>query len=366
MHNSKVGAFMAEWEKSHEHGVLPGAMLMKYGPEDYVGATIAVRGTLYFHGSHTAEVREALCKCFDAYETIAKQHLTWLWREEPPEGPDKFAYAKAPTLRAMLKKMGEDDHVGFAYTGGKKPHDASPWLFFASGLRAWEAKLGWNGLDSLRFSVPREVVEKNPVLFQELFVEFARLLKAEHGHAGFAFNLSLPRPEANEPTEAFMVSKMAGLDAGSAGILAGRYERGINDHIVNIGWLTAINNHMLEKLGGMTRLNSELPRDWFAKYDYGNGIVIQAGPEPEIAPVELDPKPSIYVLPAMTLKDVRIAEIGALHGGSMDGEPRLTGLAAARWLSRFDVPEDDLLRYKSKLLSEPKLTQTTTLQSSFE
>lgn len=366
MNNSKVGTFMAEWEKSHEHGVLPGAMLMKDGPEDYVGATIAIRGTLYFKGSHTLEVREALCKCFDAYEAIAKQHLTWLWRVEPPAGPDKFMYAKAPTMPAMLKKMGEDDHVGFAYTGGKKPHDASPWLFFTSGLRAWQAKLDWSGLDSLRFSVPREVVEENPVLFQQLFVEFARLLKAEHGHAGFAFNLSLPRLESNESTEAFMVSKMAGLDAGSAGLIGGWYEQGIDDHIVNIGWLTAINNRMIDKVGGMMTLNSELPRDWFAKYDYGNGIGIQAGPEPEIAPVELDPKPAIYVLPAMALKEVRMAEIDDLHQGSMDGEPRLTGLAAERWRSRFDVPEGELLRFKSKLLSERKLTRETTLPSALE
>jgi len=101
-----------------------------------------------------------------------------------------------------------------------------------------------------------------------------------------------------------MVSKMARLDAGSAGLIAGRYEKGIKDHIVNIGWLTAINKRMVEEVGGTARLNSELPRDWFAKYDYGNGIVIQAGPEPEIASFELDPKPSIYVLPAMTLKEI--------------------------------------------------------------
>jgi len=366
MDNSKVGAFMTEWERSHERGVLPGAMLMKYGPEDYVGATIAVRGTLYFKNSHTPEVREALCKCFDAYEAIAKQHLTWLWREEPPEGPDKFAYIKAPAMRTMLKKMDEDDHVGFAYTGGEKPQDASPWLFFASGLRAWQAKLGWNGLDSLRFSVPREVVEENPILFQELFVEFARLLRAEHGHASFALNLSLPRRQPNEPTEAFMVSKMAGLDAGSAGLIAGWYEQGINDHIVNIGWLTAINYQMVEKVGGRMSLDSELPRDWFAKYDYENGIVIQAGPEPEIAPVELDARPSIYVLPAMALRDVRMTEVENLHDGSKDGEPRLTGLAAQGWLKRFDVPDDDLLRFKAKLLSEPKLTGRTTLPRSLE
>jgi len=364
MSKPDMGAFMAEWNAKHTHGIMPGAMLMKNGPQDYVGATLCVRGTLYFQGSSTPEVREAICKCFDAYEAIAREHLTWLWRDSPPEGPDKFAYAKAPPMRAMMKKMGPDDHVGFAYTGGEKAHEASPWRFHASGLREWQAKLGWNGLDSLAFSVPRETVEQNPTLFQRLFVEFARLLKAEHGHAGFAFNLSVTRPQENEATEAFMVSKMAGLDAGRAGLIRSWHEEGIDDHVVNIGWLTAINDAMLEKAGGLSALRSELPAGWFAKYGYGNGIVIQAGPAPEIAPVELDSKPSIYVLPAMALKAVRMTPGGDLHQGSQDGEPKLTGLAAAEWFTRFDVPEEDLMRYKTKLLGEPKLTKETTLPDS--
>jgi hypothetical protein len=54
-------------------------------------------------------------------------------------------------------------------------------------------------------------VEANPTLFQKLFVDFARILRAEHGHASFAFNLSAVCEELNESTEAVMVSKMAGL-----------------------------------------------------------------------------------------------------------------------------------------------------------
>lgn len=358
---SKKEQFMDEWTRTHEHGVLPGAMLMKYGPENYVGATICVRGTLYFKGSYTPEVREAIAKCFDAYQEIAKDQLTWLWREEPPEGPDKYAYAKAPPMRSMLKKMDEDDCVSFAYIGGKQAHDASPWTFFVSGLRGWQAKLGWKGLDCLRFSVPKELIQQQPTLFQSMFLEFARLLKAEHGYGGYALNLSLVRSEQNESTEAFMVSKMAGLDAGSAVSIAAGHEAGIDDHIANVGWLTAINNQMVEKIGGLPALRSELPASWFAKYDYGNGIIIQGGPEPEIAPVELDPKPAIYVLPSMLLRDLRVKDFGSLHYGSNDGEPRLTGLAAQEWFSRFDVLEKDLMSYKTKLLSEPKLTKETTL-----
>jgi hypothetical protein len=353
--------FMAEWTKTHGHLEMPGALLMKYGPQDYVGACIAVRGTIFYKGSSTPEGREALCKCFDAYEAVAKDHLKWLWRDSPPSGPDKFPYSKAPMLRDMVRKMDEDDHFGFKYIGGEQPHDASPWMFTTFGLRGWEAKLGHRGLDSLRFSFPREAVEENPTLFQKLFVDFCKLLKAVHGHAGFALNLSLPRREPNEPTEAFMVAKMAGLDAGSSHLIGGWVKRGVENKIVNVGWLTAINSAMVENVGGLFTLRSELPAMWFAKYDYGHGIVIQAGPEPEIAPVELDPKPAIYVLPAMALKDIRLFDTDDLHYGSKDGEPRLTGLAASEWLTRFDVPEEELIHYKAKLLKEPKLTKATTL-----
>jgi hypothetical protein len=361
MDEQALDAFMIKWMNTHERNVLPGAMLMKHGPHDYIGAALAVRGTLYFHGSHTAEVREAICQCFDAYETIAKPHLTWLWREEPPEGPDKFAYDKARPLRDMMSRLDADDHVGFAYIGGQKPHDASPWLFYVSGLRRWEAKLGWKGLDSLEFSLPRSVIDAHPRLFQQLFTDFARRLAAAHGHAGFAFNLSAVRWEENEATEAVMVSKMAGLDAGTSTLVARHGKTGIVDHIKTVGWLTAINASMVDAAGGIETLRSELPRDWFAKYDYGTGLVIQAGPEPEIAPVELDPKPAIYVLPNMALQTIRVRHIDSLHSYPKEGEPRLAGAAAERWLRRFDVPPEEILAYKAKLLDEPRLTPASLL-----
>jgi len=62
------------------------------GPQGYVGTVSAVTGTLFFNCAHLPEMREAICACFDEYEAIAGHHLTWLWRAEPPEGPDKIAY----------------------------------------------------------------------------------------------------------------------------------------------------------------------------------------------------------------------------------------------------------------------------------
>lgn len=65
---------------------MPGNLLMKGGPEDYIGAVLCVRGTLYFREAHTPLVREALCQCFDEFKQVAEPQLTWLWREEPPQG----------------------------------------------------------------------------------------------------------------------------------------------------------------------------------------------------------------------------------------------------------------------------------------
>lgn len=348
--------------KDHpEAQFLPGALLMKYGPQDYIGAALAIRGTLYFNGSHTPEVRAAMCDCFEAYEKIAKEHLTWLWRGEPPSGPDKFAYAKAPPMRKMMEKLRPDDAASFAYTGGAKPEDASQWMFYAQGLRAWQAKMDNWGLATVTFSFPPLFVEEHPTVMQKLFLEFAGKLKAVHGFAGFAFNLSLVRDEPNEPTEAYMATQMNGIDVGNPVLMGGRAKYGIKDHIKTVGWLTAINRDMVENVGGLTVLRSELPVSWFAKYDYGNGIVIQSGPTPEIVPIHIDPRPAIYVLPNMALKDIRMTESGGFHYGSKDGEPRLRGAAADEWLHRFDVLDEELLTYKTKLLDEPKLTQATTL-----
>jgi Protein of unknown function (DUF3396) len=347
-----------------EHGDkldIPGAALMKYGPEDYVGATMVLRGTLYFDGSHTPEVREAVCQCFEQYEALAKEHLTWLWLEEPPKGPDKFTYVKAPKLRDYVSRLLEDDHLGFAYISGKKPHDASRWQFRIFGRRGWQAKMGTWGLASLQFSLPLLYAEENPTAFQQLFVSFARRLRSVHGHGGHALQVSLVREEPNEPAEAMMAEFANGVDAGDNALIGGRAKNGITTRIKTIGWLTAINHDMVKQLGGLFTIRSELPMNWYALYDYGAGLVIQAGPKPELAPVSLDPKPAAYVLVNALLKEVRIPQIGGLHYGSKDGEPRIVGAAAEQWLRRFDITDDELLAYKAKLLDEPKLTKETTL-----
>lgn len=334
---------------------VPGGLLTRQGPQDYVGSVPAIMGTLFFNDAHLPEIREAICACFDEYESIAKKHLTWLWRSEPPEGPDKFAYAKAPPMRHMIKRMDEDDLVSFAYISGIQPHDAGDWEFKVFGQRGWEAKMIVRGTSALRFSLPLLYIEEHPTAFQSMFVSFAKRLKAIHGYGGHGLVLSAVRMGDNQPFEAFLADKLNGLDVGHPVSGSSHAHEGIK----TVSWLTAVNYKMVEKIGGLSTIRSALPMDWFALYDYGAGLVIQAGPQPDAAPTD-QPMPARLVLPNMLLKAVRAPKLN-LHYASKDGEPRIIGWAADQWLKRFDIEDDALLACKARLLDEPKLTATTTL-----
>jgi hypothetical protein len=349
--------FESALNEAREHGGFPGGMMTRRGARNYVGVVPAIAGTLFFKDAYRPEVREAICLCFEEYERLAKDHLTWLWREEPREGPDCIAYSKAKPMRTMMKRMDEEDAVSFAYVSGKNREDAGQWEFQAHGWRQWEAKMGTWGLCVVRFSMSMAYVAENPTAFQAMFVSFARRLHAVHGYGGQALILSAVRYSENQPFEAYMSAQAKGLDVGAPLNVATKVMGGIK----TVSWLTAINHDMVKKIGGLDAFRSGLPMDWFAMYDYGDGVVIQAGPKALAAAVTVDPKPATYVLPNMLLKEVRVADIGNLHRVSQDGANRLTGKAAEEWLQRFDVPGDDLLAYKVKLLTESVLTKESTL-----
>lgn len=336
---------------------IPGGQFMERAAKDYIGGWPALTGTLFFNDAHTPAVRDAICACFKAYEAIAKEHLTWLWREQPSDGKKCLPYREAKPITEMMKKLDEDAPVTFAYTSGEHNYDAGQWEFQAFGIRGWKAKMGTWGLSVVRFSMPHVYAEEHPLAFQAMFVKFADLLKAVHGYGGHGLVLSLVRASDNEPAEALISERYHGYDIGNPVSTSSVLKR---DQIKTVSWLTAISKELLEKVGGMAAVRSELPMDWFALYPYSAGVVIQAGPWADAAPVEYD-SPASYVLPNMLLKDVRCKEMFDLHAGSKYGEPRIRGAAAAQWLARFDVPDEELLDYKAKLLDEPKLDQETTL-----
>ena len=350
-------AFAAALRENAQAQQFPGGMLMPSGPQDYVGAVIAITGTLYFEDGFTPAKRAAIAQCFDDYLAQAGDVFTWLWRGEPPSGPPCLPYAKAPAIRDWFKDRDEDEQIDLNYASGVKRQDAGPYSFYVNAAPNWIARKG-RRLDVLRFALPFVDIIEQPKAFQRLFVEFARRLEALHGHGGFGFVLSPSEWNANQPTEAFVSEQMRGVDVGAPVFSASKLKR---DTFKTVSWLTAINHDMVEQAGGLHTLRSALPPDWFAFYDYGTGIVIQAGNEPDTAATLIDPKPPQYVLPNAALKAQRSAEFWLHLIASAAGESRLTDFKGEAWLQRFDVTDDELLDAKARLLDTPRLDQVHTL-----
>ncbi|RKG40966.1 type VI immunity family protein [Acinetobacter rongchengensis] len=342
------------WAEQQALGAIGGGIFTKEGPEDYVGAIPAIRAVLYFKEGYSDEMREAIAQCFDDYRAVAEEHLTWLWLDEPPKGAgsDSTQYKNVKPIRSIFKCYSPMKSLGFLYTSGKEKFATGAWEFSIGGASKWQIING-TYQSTLTFSMPIEWAEENTKLFIDLFINFAQRLKANHGYAGYACIISQIRDDQNEPTEAFLSRKWWAMDVGNPYLESDNLIKGIK----TVNWLTAINYEWFNRIKEEEALNSELPMSWFIGYDYGTGVVIQAGTLPLGGSVEEDPLPAPYVLLNRILKPLRVEKIGSLHRGnySTDEIPLIKGYRAEAWLKRFDIEDSEKVDYFAKLQFEPKL-----------
>lgn len=332
----------------------PGDLLLPSGPQNYVGAVMCLRLTLYFKNAHTAATRKNLCLCFAAFCELAGDALSWLWREKPNRGMPKQRVKNCKPLCDMIETMSEDDHLSFCYTSGAKAEDAGAWKFLIFGARAWEARIG-RDMSVLELSVPISCLPTQREDFIELAAKCARWLSAEHGHAGYAVNLSEVRRQRNEPVEAVLASRYPGLDAGCAPLLADRPQLA-HLKIKTVSWLTLVDRARLAAAGGLDQLRSALPERHFTLHDYGNGVMVQAGPRPLACTDAADPRPPAYVLLDHLLRGIRPASVGNLHFNQKSAEPRLVGQLADQWVCRFEVDASEISTHEERLAQQHALT----------
>lgn len=352
---------VAELESRPDLIEYPGELLMKGGPKDYIGAALCIRATLYFKGAHLQQVRDHIVSCFEEFGRLSGDVFSWLWRESATDDCPKLPYKNSKPLGDYIESMSENEHLSFYYTGGSRAEDASSWQFRIYGQRGWKAKVG-RDTSVVEFSVPVVFFEGRRPDFIALVVKCARWLKAEHGYAGYALNLSPVRREKNEPIEAFLSERMPGMDVGNAPLLADRPEFK-PFKIKTVSWLTVINYARLDLVGGAEGIQDKLPAGYFRMYDYGAGVVIQAGAKPSALGDQKDLRPAAYILLDHQLSDIRLFNVGSLHSNSQRGEIRLTGWAADRWLQRFDVRPSEIRNHVERLMQESPITGEDALKT---
>ncbi|WP_249176450.1 type VI immunity family protein [Burkholderia cenocepacia] len=351
---------LIEWAKNAQtDALLKGGMLLPKQRHDYVGAAMVVRAALFFPNAYQDAVQGEIANCFAAYAAYAGPRLRWLTQDgrKPVQLKDGRVDPKAFRARG-------DAGVTAYLSSGEKAEDAGLWEFRVFGILEYEEAMAEGGASALTFSVPVPFLVAHPRAFQQLFVDFAKRLNAYSGYAGFAVNLSLSEAEANTPTEYWLARRYLALDVGNPLLNATH----LRSKLKTVSWLTCLNKTLLEQVGGIAALRSELPPDWFALYDMNGGVVIQAGPEPESGGAADEAgkgplAPANYVILNNALKAVRASTVWRLQRGLMGAAAPYFDTTAESddWLRRFDINETDVLEYKAKLLKMPRLTSESTL-----
>jgi hypothetical protein len=100
-----------------------------------------------------------------------------------------------------------------------------------------------------------------------------------------------------------------------------------------VNWLTVLGERWLKEIGGIDHLRSQLD-DSFGFYSYDGGLVIQAGPKPQLGDSQRGHWPQDYVTLAKMLKSVQIKHHYPFHNGGPGR--RMDSEASNAWLFRFD------------------------------
>ena len=180
----------------------------------------------------------------------------------------------------------------------------------------------------VRLLLPASFVEKSAGPFSDLARRVAQKLKFSSGLGGYSLNWNRVGELAHEAKKDIYVisQRHPGIDIpDSLGDT-----RAISQGIKCVNWLTFLDEGYVERLGGAGRLRKELS-DEVVLTTLTNGIVIQAGPQPETGDVNLR-----QTLPLYHNVGKAVAKLRAKDHSAFIPDPKNPERATEKWLARFD------------------------------
>jgi len=297
---------------------------------------VALLATVYFPEPSRREAKEAVVACTEAYLRRWGQHL--LWALDPDSGDlVRFGEGKASNVREWLPDVPEDESFTLIFHGAPWKRGASVYSLEAFGQqRRPYLKFGY-----LRVAFPLLEFADGSGSLSEVLLDICRTLQPVSGYGGIGIIESPDRVISSrlEPLVYQWARHFPGLEADypiphSLWLTDGR--EGGRDGIKGGNWLTVLGDRYLPELGGADKVEADLAAldSQFVVRRYDGGVLIQAGPRPQLGDAPRDVWPSLYVKLARYLKPIRVINHNAFqHGGS--GE-RFDKANSEAWLRRFD------------------------------
>jgi len=297
---------------------------------------VAIIATVYFEDAYRREAREAILSCCDDYFQRYGTRLRWALNPDT-KYPEPFGKGKGSDPHAWLLALEEGEEFSLIYHGGEHADSASSFSLDALG----DERRPFVELGYFKVSFPLLSLVEDPGMVPDALLEICRKIKPVSGYGGigiiesknggieseyspvvYSWAQRLPGLEADYPTS-HSIWLTKGREDGRGGI------KGVN-------WLTVISDRWLAELGGAdvvaARVTALDPR--FIIHRFDGGVMIQAGPRPDLGDAEQGLWPELYVKLAKYLKPIRITMTGSFGYGGPG--VRFDREHAQAWLRRFD------------------------------
>ena len=285
--------------------------------------------TFYFREGHLPEVRRSLVACFEDYWKMCGSRLHWA----PQNGRwvRLDGRATVPTPRETAAGTGPSDPWQFLYHGGQTVEEASHYRFLTFCTQNWATAQG--DLSFLTAAFPLTFFAHRAEELPDVVHRWASWLRPFHGYAGLGFIESLDNSVAvqHQPEVYALARRYPGLEADYPIPLSLTLGRGIK----GVNWLTILSDHWLDQVGGLEALRSQLGPE-FVFREYPRGVVIQAGPMPNVGDRSRKRWPPLYVKLNALLRPIRVQEVYPFHKNWHEPPPRFDPDASTEYLARFD------------------------------
>lgn len=292
-----------------------------------VRARLGLMATFFVEHPERRSTRQALVECGLEYLREHGDSIRWAFQPGEPwlHTMDRVTLdAKHRVLeRSDLEAL---EALDFIYHGGERRDDAS--LFTCQALAVQPRKATRLGFLMLALPIGWARISA-PGAFTALVMRMCTRLQPLHGYAGFGLITSADYGAARRASPFIypFAKRFPGLEIDAPISHLRFMDRGIK----GVNWITVLSEQYVAQLGGRDMLRGQLTAE-NPVYDFPGGVIIQAGPHPQIGDVNRRDEMRAYRAVARILRPVR-----ADYTDSFLSPPEGDRIQATRaWLERFD------------------------------
>jgi hypothetical protein len=298
------------------------------GSDGHIVLKMGLVTTMFFREPWTEASQKMVSEVAGEYIRSVRPHLRWA--QEPFTGRMYSIDSNEVEFpEQSFPKLDDGQNWAIGFSGGDDAKDASEFMIRGLGSDETERALGY-----LQIYLPGTWFVGQPEAYREFVMNLAKRLHPVSGYGGLGVQEPLDYearfracPVVQRIAEQFPGLEIESPESQSASMADGS--------IKGASWLTVLGDEAVNRIGGVDSLKARLGESFPIKV-YDGGIMIQAGPHPEIGDVKKNDWPRNLVTLSNVLKPIRVKDHHPFHVDDRKEAPCMDREATNAWINRFD------------------------------